>query len=222
MTESNKYIYFTEENHLNDLGISLCADALQQGRETQLPVEIQAHLQSCDQCKKEVIDFYEAYDFVNAEMLQNYQAESSSGSVNNKKKGGKFFFSIAAVFFIGMSLAIFYLWPGGVPSGALSGPNYKENPELENLIDQVYRSEEVVLLSPEVGATVSGHVVFEWQAAGIDTFYVKVLDHKENLIYEMKTTFSHWRLDKILSPGLYYWKLESTDDLLGVGKFKVE
>lgn len=52
-------IFFDQEGHLNDSGITLYVEALKLNLENQLPVELIQHLEECPYCQYEVFDFYQ-------------------------------------------------------------------------------------------------------------------------------------------------------------------
>lgn len=221
MADNKKAIYFNQDNHLNDLAISLCVEALQTEQESRLPEEIQLHLQKCEICKREVLEFYEAYSYINQETSHENIGSGAKQAQGKRKIKNKFFFSIAAVFLVAL-ISTILLWPAFYSHKSFKSPEYITNTELEDLVNEVYRSGEVVFAQPENGATIRIPVVFKWQANDIDTFYVRIMDNKENIVFETRTTVPSFKLTKKLSPGLYYWKLESKDDLLRVGKFYIK
>ncbi len=92
---------------------------------------------------------------------------------------------------------------------------------LEGMLSDVSRSESVTVLSPKVGETMQDRPTFKWEGMEGETVYLIVLDNLGNELFAFMTDKNQFVLPKKLSPGLYYLKLESEEDLLFLGKFVV-
>lgn len=108
---------------------------------------------------------------------------------------------------------------------SLYADNYREVPDLENLIAQVYRGgDNLIIQSPIVGDTVVTSIVFQWHTSRSLALQLTVLTNHESVVFDSTTTGGYVLVDvrahKML-PGLYYWKLASDDELLHLGKFYV-
>ncbi len=121
-------------------------------------------------------------------------------------------------------VAFFIITPTKDEGKRFSGPSYDESANLEDFIRHpTYRSSQRIrVLSPANGAIVSRQARFRWQTEYDSSIYWKLLDNKEKIVASDTTRNNEYVLEKItLPPGLYYWKLESDEDLLHVGKFFV-
>lgn len=95
--------------------------------------------------------------------------------------------------------------------------------QLESLVGIQVRSGEELRFVPDPGKTVKrgGPLSFSWTNSLEGPFELTVLNNEgeEQKRYE---GFAHnWVFRVDLSPGLYYWKLETVEDLLFVGKFTI-
>ena len=110
----------------------------------------------------------------------------------------------------------------GQPLQELHSKSFVESPNLENLVNNESRSSEIQVLSPLNGASVGQTILFEWQGENKGPYGLKVLTNMEKVL--ISRSLNEHRLDLALqlSPGLYYWKLESNGELLYIGKFFVK
>ncbi len=92
-------------------------------------------------------------------------------------------------------------------------------PYLEEMVNDVDRSASLEVVSPKNEMNFKGDVVFAWEGTDIFPVYLKLLNNLGEEIYSFTLEKNRFELAEELSPGLYYWKLESEDDLLYVGKF---
>ncbi len=103
----------------------------------------------------------------------------------------------------------------------LLAANFEPSSNLEDLVQNEFRSTSIEALSPVVGKVVSQPITFKWKNYE-GQITLKVLTNKEINIFTSSTEASSLTMKKSLSPGLYYWKLETEDELLFVGKFIVK
>ena len=95
-------------------------------------------------------------------------------------------------------------------------------PYLEEIVDDVERSSSLEVVSPKNEMNLKGDVVFAWERIEIPLVYLKLLNNLGEEIYSFTLQKNRFELTEELSPGLYYWKLESEDDLLYIGKFFIK
>ena len=105
--------------------------------------------------------------------------------------------------------------------------NYGENcfrklPSFESQIGQEYRSDAIEIISPKSTKTFisSENIDFQWQKTDIKSLILSLYDNQGKLIVQ-KEISSIYILRKRLQPGLYYWQLETKDDIVYTGKFLV-
>jgi plastocyanin len=61
-------------------------------------------------------------------------------------------------------------------------------------------------------------ITFQWTHAPGHQVILKILSNAGKEVHSVKTERDTYIFRGILKPGLYYWKLESNDELLFVGK----
>ncbi len=99
------------------------------------------------------------------------------------------------------------------------------NPTLESMIGDNYRSSIYQVFSPKNNVIVNGDIHFRWRNLNSElALTLKIFDNDnmlfKNIQYDVKG--SGFVFKEKLPPGLYYWKLETAEDLLYVGKFIVK
>jgi len=107
---------------------------------------------------------------------------------------------------------------------ALLAANFVPDDQLESLSGEVYRSNGFAALSPSIRQVFSpgSEILFQWKQEGLTSLQLIVLDNlgKELIRREVSGSDFTWTSPK--RPGLYYWKLESTEDLLYTGNFLLQ
>ena len=105
--------------------------------------------------------------------------------------------------------------------------NYEEKcfqklPSFESQIGQEYRSDAIEIISPKSIKTFisSENIDFQWQKADIKTLVLSLYNNQGKLIFQ-KEISSIFTFKQRLQPGLYYWQLETKDDIVYTGKFLV-
>lgn len=99
--------------------------------------------------------------------------------------------------------------------------NFIPSPHLEDLVMTEYRSSSIDIGAPKNGDTVMQPVVFQWKETG-NLLTLKIFSNHEKTILARQSLTNSFTLKKRLTPGLYYWKLESDEELLYTGKFVVQ
>jgi hypothetical protein len=95
------------------------------------------------------------------------------------------------------------------------------NPYLEELVRGTLRSASVRVISPPNDAVVDSVVEFAWEGPDVTPLTVRVLDVDGKTVFEQAASGNLLRWLHRLPAGVYYWKLESEEDLVFVGKFSV-
>lgn len=101
--------------------------------------------------------------------------------------------------------------------------NFQESTYLESSIGQI-RSEDIEIVSPEHSFQYKkdDSIVFDWNISATENIYLIILNNKEKVLYNLKIDSKPYILTQKLVPGLYYWKLETDDDLLHIDKFYIK
>ena len=99
--------------------------------------------------------------------------------------------------------------------------NFTPLPHLEAMVSDVSRSSDLNVIVPADGANLENTFQFEWQGGETISLTLKILDNRGVEIFSIVPEGHTYTLPKKLEPGLYYWKLETDEDLLYLGKFFV-
>lgn len=97
--------------------------------------------------------------------------------------------------------------------------NFKPTPYLEEMLAYESRSYANNIISPKIGEKCAGAILFQWEKIEEKPIYLKILNNKGTELFSLIPENNQYRFSKKLTPGLYYWKLESENDVLYVGKF---
>jgi hypothetical protein len=98
---------------------------------------------------------------------------------------------------------------------------FAENITFENFINRKNTNgTRVAVTSPAIGQEVHMPVTFEWITASKNmTLKFEIITNLNNPVYNSLISGRELTIDTRLNPGLYYWKLESTDSVEAMGKF---
>lgn len=187
---------------------------------------IEAHLQTCLPCQDKLREIRE---------MESAWQEAEGASTSAEGRAFPLYRIAAVLALLVLSGGIFfYLWDGPlleeerakVPVSeivAQYAENFAENPILENFIDRVTRSDTPVnLLAPANGDTLEMPAMFSWESASAAAeFELRIVDNKNQVVWQGSTTETSARVDLHSEPGLYYWMLRADGELQGVRKFYV-
>jgi len=104
-------------------------------------------------------------------------------------------------------------------NGRSPASRYRVNPNLENMIGSRLRSGFFEVLGPENGSVIKEPIHFSWKNALKTPHTLKIVNNKNQVLYMYTVQGVSFDFNETLSSGLYYWKLESQNELLYVGKF---
>jgi hypothetical protein len=99
--------------------------------------------------------------------------------------------------------------------------SFTVDPNLEDLVGVSLRSEGVKVIAPLPGADVGDDISFEWKAVNEPTLTLHILNNTGTIVRTTKSDSPPVVIKARFGRGLYYWKLESDEELLYVGKFFV-
>ena len=188
------------------------------------------HCFNCERCSRELMFYEETVDLIRkegetvfSEYLERSRQKTDHPVRNMLDPFSRFFTSKPWRYAIaGVSLVIIitvFIWVRPAPE---TSKNFEILPYLEGILSDAHRSESVTVLSPEIGETVKDRPTFKWTGMEDETIYLVILDNLGNKRFAFMTDGNQFFLQKKLNPGLYYWKLESEEDLLFLGKFIVK
>lgn len=244
----NSTSFFTDRMHLTDEGVALYVDALKLQRTSDLPKEMLKHVTNCPDCQLQIVEVHEmlkneAYD---TSMKHPY---FDTGVREPKVRYGTLLFRFAAVITGAALLGIGYYFttshrPAETPPAVvqrelpphegtqspvresqvkeqqLLADNFSVSLNMEDLVQTQFRSLSVEVITPETGEVVQQPVQFKWKDVG-EPLTLKILSNKERTLLAAPVTHNSYTAQKKFAPGLYYWKLETKDEVLYVGKFLV-
>jgi hypothetical protein len=105
--------------------------------------------------------------------------------------------------------------------------DYAVDPDLESLIEEKFRSElSLKIISPkrEQELSINSLILFHWEGKSNEKLMIEIFNNKAEKIEEIKNINNNNKvmLKKRLLPGLYYWKLETADELVYLGEFIIK
>ncbi len=235
---------FFEHSHLTDEGVALYVDALKLGKTDQLPREVREHVAGCQECRKNITGLFALVG--DQESGQEVRHPYFDGP--KEARPGSMLYRIAAalVAVAGVGVLAYYVVKvnsareslqtelnpqisrqdsagqrGNVREPATGeqafAANFTPFPELEDMVGTHSRSSQIEVRSPKNGATVRGNILFDWQGDGVVT--LELVNNKGMTVYSAKARKPPFVVARLTPPGLYYWKLQSAEEILYVGKF---
>jgi len=99
--------------------------------------------------------------------------------------------------------------------------NFKPLPVFEAMLTYQARAFAVKVTSPPMNAEIKDEVFFEWEKVNVAPLQLKIFNNRGKEIFNLVPENNSYRFTEKLTAGLYYWKLESEEELLYLGKFKV-
>ncbi|NUN69595.1 MAG: hypothetical protein HUU02_07770 [Bacteroidetes bacterium] len=236
--------FFSDDRHLNDHGIALAADAVTLDRFGSLPADIGDHLETCDRCKQAVLDVAEITIATGVRIPDHHPTLDAPAPVIHRFP--RLRYGIAALLLMGITggASFYYIQNRTTPAPLLSvrepaptvetehgngqgtsapappEDRFTPSPNLDDLIGTSFRSSTLEIISPKNGAMVSAPVTFLWTDQ-TETLKLKILTNKEVTILTAIVKNGRYTTAKKFEPGLYYWKLESDDELAAIGTFTI-
>jgi len=237
---------FDENLHLNEEGVAHYVDALKLNTLEQLPEPVLEHVSECATCRLNIEELFlllEKEVGKPGEQHSIFRLKPNLESLNRS-----IFYRIAAVLLVGLGL--YGITRFGLPrrdQGKIEGStqnvppssvgidssskgtaksllsdNYAISPELEALIGVHYRSSDIEVESPMVGEIIHGKIEFKWVWAEKGKVILKIINNKGKEVALVQSSEHGYEFSGTLERGLYYWRIETADELLYVGKFLVE
>ncbi len=104
----------------------------------------------------------------------------------------------------------------------LLAANFEPSATYEEMLASNLRSAATTILSPKIGQKITGNTIqFRWKTSEAGPFLLKILNNRGRELLSLSTEQNSLTLKRKLPPGLYYWKLETEEELMAVGKFLV-
>ncbi len=136
-----------------------------------------------------------------------------------KRSISKKWYAIAASVVILISVGI-GLYVSNIDKNETYAMNFTESPYLESSIVQT-RSDDIVVITPEQSDTYNIHenIIFNLEIPDSDPVKLLIFNNKETIIFETKLDMTPFVFNQSLTPGLYYWRIETEDDILYSNRF---
>ena len=107
----------------------------------------------------------------------------------------------------------------------LIAENFKPNSIYEEAMRSGLRSTGIEVTSPvnDINFKQGDAILFKWKTSDSDDLLLTIFNYKARLIKEIKVgNTDRFQLADTLQPGLYYWQLETSEDLMHTGKFIIQ
>lgn len=242
--------FFENNEHLSETGIALYVDALKLERVHDLPRTILQHVEQCDECKMQVMQVAEIMkeEVIDKSVKHPY----FDGEKETSSPFSIIYRIAAVVIIAAFAGTMYYVLtdksadeetgiteqqvPNNIPVDSITAEkkqsppkppsnlfaaNFEPSPNLEDLVQNEFRSSMIEIVSPKNGTVVPQPVILQWKNSG-QKITVRVVNNKEVTIASVTMHGDRYTVKKKISPGLYYWKLETDSELLFVGKFLVK
>ena len=103
----------------------------------------------------------------------------------------------------------------------LYAANFESSPYLDEMLTDISRAPSVTVLSPKNDANFTADIRFQWEPLEAEALYLKILNNRGEALFDFTPTDNQFVLTEDLAPGLYYWKLETEEELIYLGRFFV-
>ena len=205
------------KNHLNEAELANYVELLRKDEVKKSSQKILQHIEDCNECKNTVI---ELISFLEKEQSIPPQRKLTLPMFFQKKSIWKYAISAAAVVII---IPTIFVLNNSFLSPQFNINTFSNNPGLDHFVNENFRSESLVILSPlnDKEFAREENIIFNWKGKENLNLTLNILSNEEKLIYSFSMIENHYNLQDELQRGLYYWQLESEDDLLFTGKFYI-
>jgi hypothetical protein len=239
--------FFDANDHLSEEAVALYVDALKLNQLRKLPYDLRDHVSECVSCRISVEQLFSLLEEEKYDQETVHPFFSSRRGLLGKEIS--YYYKLAAMVLVavGIVAACYYFIvrqesgpqvPNVTAVGSLKPPvdqhspevqkhsellaeNYSPYPNLEDMVNVHFRSGNLQITSPLEDQTAGKNILFAWRGGSAGKVELKIIDNKGGEAFSVSTEIDNYRFSGTLKPGLYYWKLESNDELLHVGKFAV-
>lgn len=234
--------------HLKDHEIALYADALRSNSENQLPPHFLEHVEECVECKSAILELVAIVgDIENEDEIEPAKEKLTSlrKTIYTYLKAAAVVVALALPSYFYISHNSFNQQKIKSPSvskklstikeedvqelnnqslaqnNSSSADLYTPIAEYEAVCGESYRSEKIDVISPSNSKEVKEKIKFDITFQKKGERVLKIFNNKDIEIFQEKLHKSSFTHEVSLPNGLYYWKLETTSDLLYLGKFTI-
>lgn len=106
----------------------------------------------------------------------------------------------------------------------LYASNFVPSEQMEALLTDAVRGDDLELIRPKQKAVfqVQENILFEWAGTNEEALFLQIENNKGEKVYQTPLSNLQFNFQADLPPGLYYWRLESEEDLLMLGRLELE
>jgi hypothetical protein len=242
-----KMIYLMDNGHLTDEASALLIDALVHDRTPEVPEQVLTHIEMCGECKDKIIDvgaflrnpdaarirkrnryFYPgkiAAVFVVFALLigvyvvisQNPSFLNHDNTVTSTTLSQKQIITPKPL--DSTKIEIDNKKPTAKQNSQPADAAFRMNPNLENMIDSQLRGIYLEALTPVNNTIVTIPIHFSWKKELAASHILEIVNNKNKILFSYMVSGTTFDFKENLAPGLYYWKIESKNELVHVGKF---
>lgn len=243
--------FFTNRMHLTDEGVALYVDAMKLKRTSELPKDMLKHVEFCPDCQLQIVELYELLKHEVYDLSQKHPYLDAVREPEVRYGFSLYRIAAVLAGAALLGIGYYFISTTNTPQTPPAlveketpqsikpqkhvpqektptqqqqpdfAANFVESPNMEDLVQTQFRSVSVEVITPKTGEVVKQPVVFRWK--GIDApLTIKILSNKEQILFAAEVATHTYTTTKTLPPGLYYWKLETKDELMYVGKFLVK
>jgi len=231
------------DKHLQNEEISMVVDAMFFGSYDKLPKNMVMHIENCEKCKMDILSVYE----LNHEFIKKNNKKNDPESIQQPptrleypQKKSRLFLLLRIAALIILMIGLFLTGREVInpvknrlaeaqKSINMNDPDirdiYMDYSLFENMIESDFRSIiNIKVLYPELSSAFFTRqtIKFKWEINVTDTLNLKITNNKGKELFNYKDLKRNkLRFNKNLNPGRYYWKLETTEELIYVGRFYV-
>lgn len=122
--------------------------------------------------------------------------------------------------------------PSSIPTTPASKPdnrdlyasNFVPSEQMEALLTDAVRGDDLELIRPKQKAIfqVQENILFEWAGTIEEALFLQIENNKGEKVYQTALSNLQFDFQADLPPGVYYWRLESEEDLLMLGRLELE
>lgn len=205
------------KNHLNEVELANYVELLRKDEVEKSSQKILQHIEDCNECKNTVI---ELFSFLEKEQSIPPKRKPILPMYFQQNSIWKYAISVAAVVII---IPTLFVITNLIKHPQLTINTFSNNPGLDHFVNEKFRSESLMILSPinDKEFTREENIIFNWKGKANLNLTLNILSNEEELIYSFSMIENHYNLQDELQRGLYYWQLETEDDLLFTGKFYI-
>jgi hypothetical protein len=214
--------FFENNGHINDRGISFCVDILNSDPQGELPVELSSHVQECIECKKAILQLFALMKQTKVEVDEETPQYGKEARSPELRRFPGYRVAAMTAFFIMMGIFLWYILQSPRVEEIdidVYAENFEPLPIYESMVAQDFRSFRLEVISPEIDAEIRQGVLFRWDIQYDDPLMVTILNNRGEIIHEKTVSANEYYFDNLSEAGLYYWRLETEERLLYVGKF---